>query len=143
MQDHTKLLVWQRARTLNVSVKEVARTFPPALAPGLRAQLMRSTMSIGATIAEGAGRGSRVDFARFVTMAASSATETEHHLTVAVDLELIEQSIAQRLIDRVVEIRRMLYGLHRGLIAADTGGPKGPTPPSDVSDSDSIPATDD
>lgn len=138
MQDHTKLVVWQRARSLTVSVKEVATGFPPALAPGLRAQLMRSTMSIGATIAEGAGRGSRVDFARFVTMAASSATETEHHLTVASDLGLVEARIASRLIDRVIEIRRMLCGLHRALTATDDERPEGPGT-SDGTDSDRKP----
>ncbi|NUP55769.1 MAG: four helix bundle protein [Gemmatimonadaceae bacterium] len=127
MQDHTKLLVWRKARALTVSVKEIARTFPPTLAPGLRAQLMRSTMSISATIAEGAGRATRVDFARFVTMAASSATETEHHLTVAGDLGLVEIGIVSRLVDRVVEVRRMLYGLHRALIAADEEEPREPT----------------
>ena len=126
MQDHTKLLVWQRARTLNVSIREAARGIPPTLAPGLRAQLMRSTMSIGATIAEGAGRATRVDFARFVSMAVSSATETEHHLTVAGDLGLIETSIASRLIDRVIELRRMLYGLHRALIVAAEEEPQRP-----------------
>jgi four helix bundle protein len=131
MQDHTKLVVWQRARALNVSVNQVAKAFPPALAPGLRAQLMRSAMSIGATIAEGAGRETRVDFARFVTMSAGSATETEHHLTTASDLGLIEESIALRLIDRVIEIRRMLYGLHRALIAAAAEDQQTPDAPND------------
>ena len=119
MQDYTKLVVWQRARALTVSINEVARAFQPALAPGLRAQLMRSTMSIATNIAEGSARTSRVDFARFVTIAAGSTTETEHHLTVACDLGLVEETIAARLIDRVVEMRRMLYGLHRALLAAE------------------------
>jgi four helix bundle protein len=119
MQDHTKLLVWQRARSLTVSVGEVAKAFTPTLAPGLRAQLMRSTMSISACIVEGAGRFSRADFARFVSMAASSASETEHHLNVACDLGLIEPSSAARLTDRVIEVRKMLFGLHRALLSAD------------------------
>lgn len=119
MQDYTKLAVWHRARSLTVSINEVARAFAPAMAPGLRAQLMRSTMSIAANIAEGAARSSRTDFARFVTIAAGSTSETEHHLTVACDLGLIEPGIAARLSDRVVEVRRMLFGLRRALLAAD------------------------
>jgi four helix bundle protein len=118
MQDHTKLLVWQRARSLTVSIDVIARGFPPAAAPGLRAQLMRAAMSIAANIAEGASRSSRADFARFLTIAAGSATETEHHLTVAGDLGLIDGSTASRLTDRVIELRRMLFGLHRALVAA-------------------------
>lgn len=78
-------------------------------------------MSISANIAEGAARASRADFARFVTIAAGSTSETEHHLMVACDLGLIEVSIASRLTDRIVEVRRMLFGLHRALVSADEG----------------------
>ena len=58
MQDHTKLLVWQRARSLVVTVHEAALAFPPSTVPGLRAQVMRATMSISANIAEGAAKSS-------------------------------------------------------------------------------------
>lgn len=121
MQDYTKLVVWQRARSLTVAVHEATRTVHPRAAPGLRAQLLRAAMSIGATIAEGAGRESRPDFARFVTMAISSASEVEHHLTVCTDLGLVEHSIVARLIDRCQEIRKMLYGLRRAILKADDG----------------------
>jgi four helix bundle protein len=121
MQDYTRLLIWQRARSLNVSVFEVTRAFPPRVAPGLRAQLMRATMSIGATIAEGAGRETRPDFARFITMPAASASEAEHHLIVASDLGLIEPRISARLTDRIIEVRRMLFGFRRALLAAEDG----------------------
>jgi four helix bundle protein len=118
MQDYTKLIVWQRARSLNVAVQEAARGIRPQAAPSLRSQLMRATMSIGATIAEGAGRETRVDFARFVTMAISSASEAEHHLAVCADLGLMETTISARLAARCVEIRRMLFGLRRALLSA-------------------------
>jgi four helix bundle protein len=123
MQDYTKLVVWQRARSLIVSVNEVAKGFPPAAAPGLRAQLIRSTMSIGANIAEGAARSSRTDFARFVTIAAGSTSEAEHHLVVAGDLGLVDASIGARLVDRLIEVRRMLFGLRRALLAAELACP--------------------
>jgi four helix bundle protein len=77
---------------------------------------MRATMSIGATIAEGAARETRVDFARFITMAISSTSEVEHHLSVCVDLGLMEATISDRLAARCVEIRRMLFGLRRALL---------------------------
>jgi len=119
MQDYTKLLVWQRARSLTVAVHEATRRIHPRAAPGLRAQLLRAAMSIGATIAEGAGRESRPDFARFVTMAISSTSEVEHHLTVCTDLGLVDDSIVGRLTDRCQEIRKMLYGLRRAILKAD------------------------
>ena len=76
-------------------------------------------MSISATICEGAGRETRVDFARFLSIAIASASETEHHLTVAGDLGLADSATLERLIDRVIEIRKMLFGLRRALLAAD------------------------
>lgn len=73
-------------------------------------------MSISATIAEGAGRDSRKDFARFISMAIASASEVEHHLMHSNDLGVLDRVITAQLIDRVVEIRRMLFGLRRALI---------------------------
>ena len=77
-------------------------------------------MSISANIAEGAGRATRPDFARFLSMAIASSSEAEHHLTVASDLGFLEGAIAERLIDRVVEARRMLFGLQRALLESGT-----------------------
>lgn len=119
MQDYTRLLVWQRARSLTVAVHEATRTIHPRAAPGLSAQLLRAAMSIGATIAEGAGRDSRPDFARFLTMAIGSASEVEHHLTVCTDLGLVQVSIVARLVDRCQEIRKMLHGLRRAILEAE------------------------
>jgi four helix bundle protein len=119
VQDYTKLLVWQKARSLNLTVHQAVRAIRPQVAPGLRSQLLRATMSISATIAEGAGRETRVDFARFVTMAISSASEVEHHLGVCADLGLLDKWSKDPLVARCVEIRRMLFGLRRALIARE------------------------
>lgn len=119
MQDYTRLLVWQRSRSLTVAVHEVARGISPQAAPGLRAQLLRAAMSISTNIAEGAGRDSRVDFARFLTIAIGSTSEVQHHLLVCGDLELVHHTVADRLLGQAVEVRRMLFGLRRALLARD------------------------
>ena len=119
MQDYTKLLVWQKARTLTVEVHAAMQGVSDRAAPGLRSQLIRATMSIGANIAEGAGRGTRADFARFIVIAVGSASEVEHHLTVCLDLALIEPDSASALIAKVVELRRMLFGLRRALVTRE------------------------
>src|SRR5258708_3285585 len=123
MQDYTKLEVWQKARALTVAVHEHTRRFRPGVAPGLRAQLMRAAMSISANIAEGAGRDSRTDFARFLGIAAGSSSEVEHHLIVAGDLGLVDPAAAAEIVTRVVQVRRMLFGLHRALLAAERKTP--------------------
>ena len=125
MQDHTKLTVWHRSRALAVQIHEVAREFPPKAAPGLRTQLMRAVMSISANIAEGATKSSRREFARFVEIAAGSASETEHHLTIALDLGVIGDPVAARLVSRTIEVRRMLFGLRRALLSREVREPDG------------------
>lgn len=116
MQDFKSLMVWQRARSLSVAVHEATRSIRRGDAPGLQSQLRRASMSVPATIAEGAGRSSRKDFARFIAMAIASASEVEHHLTHANDLGVLDRVVASQLIERVVEIRRMLFGLRRALL---------------------------
>ena len=115
MQDHTKLMVWRKARALSVLVHQLAGAMRPGSVPGLRAQLIRSTLSIATNVAEGASRHTRMDFARFVSMAIASSSETEHHLTVCVDLGIMSREAAATAIERTVEVRRMLCGLQRAL----------------------------
>src|SRR5688500_4901924 len=127
MQDYTKLTVWQRARSLTVAVHEAAQGLKPHAAPGLRAQLMRASMSIAANVAEGAARDSRIDFARFVSIAIASTSEVEHHLRVCSDLGLVDGLVVDRLSERSVEIRRMLFGLRRALLNAEVAGRETPS----------------
>jgi four helix bundle protein len=121
MQDFKSLMVWQRARSLSVAVHEATRSIRGGEAPGLRTQLRRAAMSISATIAEGAGRHTRADFARFISMAIASASEVEHHLMQSDDLGVMDRIAVAKLIERVVEVRRMLYGLRRALLEAGKG----------------------
>ncbi len=115
MRDYTTLLVWQKARSLSVAVFEAAEGLTNAV-PGMRSQLIRSATSIGTNIAEGAGHERKADYARFVSIAAASSSEVVHHLITASDLGLIDATVAARLVDQTVEIRRMLFGLRRALL---------------------------
>jgi four helix bundle protein len=119
MQDYTRLLVWQRARALSVAINEATRGFPSGAAPGLRPQIMCATLSIGANIAEGAARSSRPELARFISSAAASTSEVEHHLIAAQDFGLLDDAILGRLIAMVVEVRRMLFGLRHAILSRE------------------------
>ena len=64
MQDFSQLIVWQRAQALTVAVYRATNGFATSDAVGFRSQLRRSTASIGANIAEGAGQAGPTQFAR-------------------------------------------------------------------------------
>jgi len=121
MQDFKNLMVWQRARSFSVAVHEATRSINGTDAPGLRTQIRKAALSISATIAEGAGRDTRKDFARFLSMAIGSANEVEQHLVLADDLAVMDGNATQGLIGQVTEIRRMLFGLRRVLLEAGIG----------------------
>jgi four helix bundle protein len=86
MKDFKELRVWSKAHDLTVLVYKLTRAFPRDEVYGLTSQVSRSAASIGANIAEGCGRRSDGEMARFLQIARGSASETEYHLLLAKDL---------------------------------------------------------
>jgi four helix bundle protein len=115
MQDIRNLKVWQKAHAVTLAVYRGTRSFPSDERFGLTSQLRRSCASIPANIAEGCARGGDVEFARFVNVAAASASETDYHLLLARDLQYLEESVYQPLFEQVSEVRRMLNSFERTL----------------------------
>ena len=88
-----KLEVWQLARILASDIYKTTRNFPSEEEFSLVSQIRRAAVSVAANIAEGAGRISAKEQARFTTMAYSSLMELYNHLIIASDLGYIEQAI--------------------------------------------------
>ncbi|MCK4342913.1 MAG: four helix bundle protein [Phycisphaerae bacterium] len=108
MQDFRELRVWQRARGLTVQVYRATAPFPKDEMFGLTSQMRRAAVSIVANIAEGCGRDGSAEFARFLHMAAGSASELASHLILAGDLHYLMEKVQQPLLDEAAEIQRML-----------------------------------
>ena len=117
MRAFRELVVWQKAHQLTLSLYRITRSFPRDELYGLTSQMRRSAASIGANIAEGCGKGTARDFARFVQVALGSASELENHLLLASDLGLLEQTRYAEQEKSVTDIKRMLTGLQRRLTA--------------------------
>ena len=111
MQDFRNLKVWEKAHLVAIEIYRVAESFPRAPGLALTSQLRRSALSVATNIAEGAGRDGRAEFGRFLQIALGSASETQYHLQVARDLDLIDAATHAGLSARVSEVRRMLTGL--------------------------------
>ena len=111
MQDFRDLVVWRAAHRLTLETYAVTRGFPGSEQYGLTSQMRRTAVSIPANIAEGCGRGTGGDFARFLQIAMGSASELEYHIVLARDLEFIPSESADRLIDDVTQVKRMLASL--------------------------------
>lgn len=118
MRDFRELQVWRKAHQLSLEVYRATRSFPSEERFGLTAQLRRSAASVPTNIAEGCGRGSERELARFLSIAAGSASETEYHLLLTRDLEYLSAAEHERLAGLVNEVKKMLGALHRKLAAA-------------------------
>ena len=117
MKDFRQLKVWEKSHQLALAVYMVTREFPKEELYGLTSQIRRSGMSIPTNIAEGCGRFTDADFARFLQIAMGSASETEYQLILAQDLGFLPKDSYEKLHNEVEEVKRMLASLLKTLRA--------------------------
>lgn len=86
-----KLRVWHVAIDLLSECYRLAHHFPSSEQFGLTSQLRRSVVSVSANIAEGWGRNSRPEFARFIDISIGSLCEVESHLAGAIRLGYVTE----------------------------------------------------
>ena len=122
MRNFRDLRAWQEAHQLTLHLYPATKMFPKDELFGLTSQLRRSCVSIEANIAEGCGRQTDGELARFVQIALGSCSETECHLLLALDLGYLQQHLYRDLQQRVVNVRKMLSGLLNSL--AESGEQK-------------------
>ena len=111
MQDFRNLDVWRRGHELTLAVYRTTRNFPKEELYGLSSQVRRSASSIGCNIAEGCGRRGDAELARFLQIAAGSASELEYQLLLAHDLRFMSDSDYRHLFEEVTGVKRMLASL--------------------------------
>ncbi|HEX2989771.1 MAG TPA: four helix bundle protein [Anaerolineales bacterium] len=111
MKGFRQLKVWEKSHQLALTVDNATKGFPKEELYGLTSQIRCSSISIPTNIAEGCGRNTDADFARFLQMAIGSASETEYQLILARDLEFLPKDSYEKLHTEVEEIKRMLASL--------------------------------
>jgi len=117
MKDFRQLKVWERSHQLALEIYKATKNFPKEELYGLTSQIRRSSMSVPTNIAEGCGRFTDPDFARFLQMAMGSASETEYQLILAHDLGFLNKERYDTLNTDVTEVKRMLASLLKTLRA--------------------------
>lgn len=108
MRDFRELKVWEKSHALTLEVYKATKAFPKEEIYGLTSQIRRASVSIPANIAEGCCRSSDVDFARFLQMAAGSASELEYLFLLANEIGILHSPMYEKLAVDVVEVKRML-----------------------------------
>ena len=93
-------------------VYRFAESMPSVEKFGLVSQMQRAAVAIPSNVAEGYGRTSKLDYARFVDIALGSTRELQTQLEICTRLGLGD---TQTLIEQAEEIARILYGLGKSL----------------------------
>ncbi len=108
-----KLNVWKKSKALSTMVYKLTKSFPDDERFGLISQMRRCAISISSNIAEGTGRHSGKDKARFTEISYSSALELLNQVILSYDLKFITESDYLKLRETISEITAMLNGLHK------------------------------
>jgi four helix bundle protein len=111
MKDFRQLKVWEKSHQLALAVYKATKEFPKEELYGLTSQIRRSSMSVPTNIAEGCGRFTNADFARFLQMAMGSASEAEYQLILARDLGFLSNDVYEKLHNDTEKVKRMLTSL--------------------------------
>jgi four helix bundle protein len=115
MRNYKDLQVWEKAHKLTLAIYRDTQDFPKEERFGLTSQIRRSTASIPANLAEGCGRRSDGEMARFIQISMGSGAELSYHLLLARDLGFLKNAEYSRLNSDLGEIMRMLSSLSQRL----------------------------
>ena len=108
MRNYRDLQVWAKAHRLTLELYRVSRQFPREEIYGITGQLRRAAVSIGANLAEGCGRRTSNELARFVRIAMGSASELDYHLLLSRELGFMTGDDFASASATLTEVRKML-----------------------------------
>ena len=86
-----ELEIWQLSRKYAKEINQFLATDPFAYEYGLKQQMKNASGSIMDNIAEGFGRGSKLEFVNHLTIAKGSAEETRSQLFRCLDMGLMDE----------------------------------------------------
>jgi four helix bundle protein len=109
------LLVWRKAHDFVLAVYRYTDSFPDREKYGLAHQMRRAAVSVPANIAEGFGKRSQAEKARFLNIAEGSLEESRYYLILAQDLGYGETG---SLMDILEEASRLLNAYARAILAS-------------------------
>jgi len=115
MHDHRRLRVWQAANAFSVAIYSATKSFPIDERYALTTQMRKAAVSIQSNIAEGCGRGTRADTARFLQLSIGSIAEVSSQLHLSRDLGYLTPDAYVQLDAKAIHIRHMLVRLLRTL----------------------------
>ncbi len=100
---------------LTTVVYRTTKNFPKNEVFVLSQQIHRSAISVPSNIAEGAGRSSKPEFLRFLSISNGFINELETQLILAYKLGYMEESDLRQISSQITEVQKMNYALSQTL----------------------------
>jgi 2-aminomuconate deaminase len=98
------LEIWQLSRLLSADIFSISNIKPLSQDFALKNQMLRSAGSIMDNIAEGFGRGSRLEFIQFLSIAKASASELQSQIIRCKDYNYISNDLFEITIEKINKI---------------------------------------
>lgn len=111
MTAYKNLEAWKKAMKLITEIYLITKEFPKEELYALTSQIKRAAVSVAANIAEGVGRNYKKDTIQFLHIARGSVYELETLIHVALNIQLISDSVFKIIESMLDEEIRILNGL--------------------------------
>lgn len=115
ISSYRDLDVWRNGMDFAADVYRLTKLMPKTEEYRLTSQVLRAAASVPANIAEGHMRGSRKEYAQFISIARGSLAEAETLLMLAVRAELLRSDLAADTLSLADKLGRQLNVLRRRL----------------------------
>lgn len=106
----SELESWKSARQLRITISELVKTFPSEEKFRLKDQIIRSSRSVPANIAEGFGRFHYQENIQYCRIARGSLYETLEHLMCAKDEGFVNEEQFKNTNEQILECLKILNG---------------------------------
>ncbi len=118
VKTYRDLIAWQRAMDFVEAVYAASFGFPKEEAFGLTSQVRRAAVAVPSNLAEGFGRRSRTDYARFILMALGSLFEVQTQLEIAGRLKYLTPEQHTKVAAASREVEYLLSRLREKMLAS-------------------------
>jgi len=108
-----KLEVWKLSKDFVKEIYKLTNEFPDSEKFGMVSQIRRAAISVPNNLAEGAGRFSSKDQARFSEIAYGSLMEVTNLLIISIELELLSKEKVQEMMLNIHVIAKKISSLRK------------------------------
>jgi four helix bundle protein len=112
-----KLIAWQKSRELTLEIYKITKEFPKEEQFGIISQMRRCAISVASNLAEGSGRNSMKDKARFSEISFGSCLELLNQIILSYDFEYLSENKYIEIREKISEVTLLIDGLRKSQLS--------------------------